>query len=184
MRRWKFGILLLSIAVLLGVTAWRARQTYFPESPNGAQVGFNAGGQEFSVVGTRVFVELARTPAEWARGLGFRTSLPENAGMLFVFPTPLQQTFWMKDTYIPLDLLWIRDRRVIGVAEHIQPEPGVPDIGLRRYSSPGPVDRVLEVNAGWVLRHGIRVGDTADFATSDACAEGDAQCVRGTKGLL
>ena len=51
-------------------------------------------------------VELARTPDELMRGLMFRTSLPQNAGMFFVFDSELDQPFWMKNTLIPLDMVW------------------------------------------------------------------------------
>lgn len=106
-------------------------------------------------------VELARTPEARASGLSRRASLPEHAGMLFAFPDAAIRTIWMKDMLFPLDVVWIRDGRVVGVSEHVRPEPGVPDSALRRSASQGPVDRILEVNAGWTARHGVRMGDRA-----------------------
>lgn len=107
-----------------------------------------------------VRVEIARTPAQHARGLMERTRLAEDAGMLFVFDAPQPQTFWMKRTVIPLDFIWIQGGRVQGVTHDVQPEHGVPDDRLRRYGSPGPADWVLEVNAGWAARHGVTAGAT------------------------
>lgn len=103
--------------------------------------------------------EVARTPDEWARGLSGRDTLPQNAGMLFIFPTPTTRVFWMKDTRVPLDIIWIRDGRVAGITADVQPEQGVADSDLRRYVSSGPVSLVVEANGGWARASGVRVGD-------------------------
>jgi uncharacterized membrane protein (UPF0127 family) len=103
-------------------------------------------------------VEIADSFTEHAVGLMGRRSLPPDAGMLFVFDQPQELRFFMKDTLIPLDILWIRDGQVIGI-DTMHPEPGVPDDELRRYRSPGPADRALEVNAGWASANGVQVGD-------------------------
>lgn len=104
-------------------------------------------------------VEVARTPEEQQRGLMEREVLPEDVGMLFPSERPEQKVFWMKNTRIPLDMLWIRDGVVIGMTPNVQPEPGVGDEDLRRYPSPGAVTAVLEVNGGWAERHNVRTGD-------------------------
>ncbi len=112
------------------------------------------------VGGNLVRIEYARTPAEQARGLSQRDRLDADAGMYFVFPDQDTRAFWMTDTRIPLDLIWVRDGRVIGATENVRPEPGVADDRLRRYPSPGPVDAVLEMNAGWAAARGVAAGDT------------------------
>lgn len=117
-----------------------------------------------SVGQTPVVVEVARTAEAWQRGLMDRDSLAPDAGMLFVFPRAEPRTMWMKDTHIPLDLIWIRAGHVVGITERVQPEPGVPDEELHRYPSPGPVDFVLEVNSGWAVEHGIHEGDAVRHA--------------------
>jgi len=111
-----------------------------------------------------VIVELARTPEEWARGLSERNSLPQEGGMLFVFPTAEPRTFWMKDTRISLDMIWVRDGKVIGITVDVPPERGVVDAVLRRYPSPGGVDHVLEVNAGWAAEHDVKIGDAVTLS--------------------
>ncbi|HEY1362142.1 MAG TPA: DUF192 domain-containing protein [Xanthobacteraceae bacterium] len=108
-----------------------------------------------SKTGAHVFgVEMAVTPEEQARGLMFRRELPEMQGMLFDFHTEQPTSFWMKNTYIPLDMIFIRgDGRILRIAENTVPlsEAMVP--------SGGPVRAVLEVIAGTARKLGIAAGD-------------------------
>ena len=101
-----------------------------------------------------IHVELARTPRERQRGLMFRTHMDDNAGMLFDFPGPSRvQSFWMRNTCIPLDMLFIaEDGFITGVQEN------VPTLNDASRSIPCPVRYVLEVNAGWVREHGVKPG--------------------------
>jgi uncharacterized membrane protein (UPF0127 family) len=105
--------------------------------------------------GVRTFsVELAKNDEERARGLMFRRELPEGRGMLFDFEREQEVSFWMKNTYIPLDMIFIRaDGRIHRIAENTTPESltGVP--------SRGPVRGVLEVIAGTARKLGIAPGD-------------------------
>lgn len=108
--------------------------------------------------------ELARTPGERARGLGGRPSLPADAGMLFVMDRAAQHAFWMKGMQFALDFIWISaEKRVVDLTEGVPPQPGVPDSELALYSPSAPVLYVLEVNAGVVREHGVRVGDEVKF---------------------
>lgn len=102
-------------------------------------------------------VDLARTSAERQRGLMWRTEMAADEGMLFVFPAPRRQSFWMKNTPLPLDIVFIRaDGPGQGVVDSIgrdttpYSEAAVP--------SSGPVEYVLEVNAGVTARRGIEPG--------------------------
>jgi uncharacterized membrane protein (UPF0127 family) len=105
--------------------------------------------------GVHVFaVEMASTPEEQAKGLMFRRQLPEGQGMLFDFHQEQPTSFWMKNTYIPLDMIFIRgDGRILRIAENTVPlsEALVP--------SGGPVRAVLEVIAGTAKKLGIAPGD-------------------------
>lgn len=99
-------------------------------------------------------VELALTPKEQERGLMFRKSLPEGQGMLFDFKEERPLTFWMKNTYVSLDMIFIRaDGTVLSIARNTTPlsENSVP--------SGGPARAVLEVVAGTTQRLGIMRGD-------------------------
>lgn len=101
-----------------------------------------------------VQAELALTPMQQAVGLMFRSELPENAGMLFVFPQSKMVFMWMKNTYIPLDMIFFNQE---GVITHIH-ENAVPQ-DETVISSKTPAQGVLEVNAGFVRRHQIRIGN-------------------------
>lgn len=151
----------VALLLVLGA-AWLLAATFQPAGsgvppPEGGGTGGRFTGVRVGDATLRA--EIARTSAEHTRGLSGRDRLADDAGMLFVFPEPAQRTFWMKDTRIPLDMVWLRGGRVIGITANVQPEPRIPDEQLRRYPSPGPVDHVLEVNAGWAERHGVTVGD-------------------------
>ena len=101
-----------------------------------------------------VAVELALTREEQQRGLMFRTELAEGAGMLFVFDGDEERTFWMSNTPIPLDILYIRgDATIVSIAARTTPysEKTIPSRGPARY--------VLEVPGGWAERHGVKAGD-------------------------
>ena len=105
-----------------------------------------------------VAVELARTDAEKARGLMHRTALAPDAGMLFLFDESSDHAFWMKNTLIPLDMLFIADDgRIVGVVARAVPG----DLTAR--SAGGPSRFVLEVNGGWAEAHGVGAGDRVRF---------------------
>src|SRR5262249_641458 len=78
----------------------------------------------------RITVEIADTGALRTRGLMWRTELPEGTGMLFIFPSEVVQSFWMRNTLIPLDMLFIDKRgRVVGVVQAAEPPPHLADGG-------------------------------------------------------
>jgi uncharacterized membrane protein (UPF0127 family) len=105
-----------------------------------------------------VSVELARTDAERARGLMHRRALGRDAGMLFLFDETAEHAFWMKDTLIPLDMIFIgEDGRVTGVVARAVPGDLTPR------SAGGPSRYVLEVNGGWAEAHGVAPGDRVRF---------------------
>ncbi len=104
-------------------------------------------------------LEFAKTPEEWERGLQHRTFLSSDKGMLFVFPFEKQQLFWMKDTLIPLDMMFISNNGTItALYENVPPcvtEPCSTYAGMGKY--------VLEVNAGTANAQGIKVGDLVEI---------------------
>jgi uncharacterized membrane protein (UPF0127 family) len=103
-----------------------------------------------------VDVELARTPAEVERGLMFRRELAPDAGMIFVFPDESEHVFWMKNTLIPLDMIFIAEGgAVVGIVESAEPMTTMP----RTVRIPSRF--VLEVNGGWSAAHGVKPGDLA-----------------------
>ena len=99
-------------------------------------------------------VELADTPAEISRGLKYRTALAPDSGMLFVFDGDANRYFWMENTLIPLDMIYISsDGRVVGVRENAVPGSTV------NIDPPGPCMYVLEVRGGQCRQYGICAGD-------------------------
>lgn len=102
----------------------------------------------------RFEVELALTSAQHAQGLMYRRRLRADAGMLFVYGRDRPVSMWMKNTFIPLDMLFIaRDGRIVRVAERTVPG------SLESISAGRPVAAVLELNAGTAARLGIKPGD-------------------------
>lgn len=109
---------------------------------------------------TEINIEIAKTNDERSKGLSNRTSLNENTGMIFVFPKNSKPVFWMKDTKIPLDIIWINDNKIIGIDKNVEPELGILDAKLKKYPAPYEVDYVLEVNAGFSDKNNIKLDQT------------------------
>ncbi|HSK40400.1 MAG TPA: DUF192 domain-containing protein [Arenibaculum sp.] len=102
----------------------------------------------------RFDVEMAETPGQMMQGLMFRTELAPDAGMLFVHEHDTLATMWMKNTYIPLDMVFVdRTGRIVGIHERAQPH------SLDTIAAPEPVRAVLELVGGITSRLGIRKGD-------------------------
>ena len=105
----------------------------------------------------RFQVEVAASPAEQQRGLMFRTAMAPNEGMIFPNNPPQLRSFWMKNTVIPLDIIYIGpDRRVLNIVS------GVP-YSTDSLPSSGPVINVLELNAGRSAELGIKPGDRVEW---------------------
>ena len=118
----------------------------------------------------RFAVEIADEPAEQARGLMFRPQLDAGTGMLFVYDEPRPARFWMKNTMIPLDMVFIDDTgRVESIAVRRD------TYSERGSASEGPVRAVLEINAGLSEELGIDPGDQAIHPAFEAAPEG-ARC--------
>ena len=105
------------------------------------------GSQKFEV-------ELAITPAQQSQGLMYRRDMPANAGMLFVYNRPQPLSFWMKNTFIPLDMLFIDGSlRIAHIVQRTIP------LSTETINSSEPAISVLELNAGTVSKLGIKPGD-------------------------
>lgn len=112
--------------------------------------------------GHRFTAELATTPAQQEHGLMERATLAPDHGMLFVFPDEQPRTFWMKNTLIPLDILFFdAARRLVAIQAEAQPCRADP---CPLYPSAVPARYVLELNAGTAARLGIRMGDVITFS--------------------
>ncbi|WP_119678418.1 DUF192 domain-containing protein [Indioceanicola profundi] len=125
-----------------------------PALPAGAELARDRLTVETAKGGSHDFeVEIARTHAEQARGLMYRESLAEDAGMLFLYDEPQPLSFWMKNTLIPLDIIFIgRDGRILNI---VTAKP----LDLTPVSSEGRGTAVLEINGGLAAKLGIAAGD-------------------------
>lgn len=107
------------------------------------------------------WVEYAKTLAEQERGLMFRESLEWDHGMIFVFENEKIRSFWMKNTKIPLDIIFLNEgKKVINVAENVPPCLKDP---CEIYSSASKTKYVLEINGGISAGMGLKAGDELDF---------------------
>ena len=130
--------------MLSGVTACQAEPKVTITTQDGRQVGF--------------VVEIADTPSKRELGLQYRRDLAADRGMIFLFPSELRHSFWMKNTPLPLDMIFInRERKIAGIVERTVP------FSLDPRSVPAPSQYVLEINAGLSERHGIKAGDAVRF---------------------
>ena len=142
--------LLLALAVmLLAALPAAAQLVQFPTAP--LTIVTASGPQRFTV-------EVATSPAQMEQGLMFRRSLAPDAGMIFDFTAPAAAAMWMKNTLIPLDMLFVDAQgRIIGIHERAVPE------SLDTIASPAPARAVIELNGGTAARLGIRAGDKVLF---------------------
>ncbi len=101
----------------------------------------------------KIKAEAVRTPDKLYLGLSQRRNLPAGQGMLFIMPELQVQSFCMRGMHFPLDFIWIAHGRVAGLT------PNVPADFPGNLTSPEPVNYILEVPAGFVDRHRLRVGD-------------------------
>jgi len=105
----------------------------------------------------KFYIEMVNTPEKMANGLGGREELCDDCGMLFVFSKSSRHSFWMRGMRFPLDFVWIANGQIIDIDKNIP----------FNYSSTlepdGPVDKVLEVNAGTVDKYEIKKGDRVIF---------------------
>lgn len=157
----KFFVPVLAIAAVVAVAAFAqglfgTSDSVKPGSGNLAIVT-DAGQHDFAV-------ELALTPEQRGQGLMYRRELAPDAGMLFDFGSRAgRASMWMKNTFIPLDMLFIEaDGEIESIAERTTPQ------SLEAVSSRGPVRYVLELNGGTAARLGIKPGDRVELPKTSA----------------
>jgi len=134
----------LLIPLIASVTACQAEPRVTITTKDGRTVSF--------------VVEIADTPSKREMGLQYRRDLAADRGMIFLFPAESQQSFWMKNTPLPLDMIFInRERKIVGIVEQTVP------FSLDPRSVTAPSQFVLEINGGLAKRHAIKAGDAVRF---------------------
>jgi uncharacterized membrane protein (UPF0127 family) len=142
-----FVCVLLAAGIPVGVASAQLQQF-----PTAALAIESAGGTH------KFTVEVATTPAQLEQGLMFRKSLAPDGGMIFDFKTPSMATMWMKNTLIPLDMLFVDTQgRIVNIQERAVPG------SLDTIAAAAPVRAVVELNGGTAARLGIRPGDRVLF---------------------
>lgn len=142
MRRLVIGLLITATALSAAACEAQPRVTIVTKA--GREVTF--------------YVEVADTPTKRSMGLQFRKQLDNDRGMIFLFPAEAQQSFWMKNTPIPLDMIFInREKKIVGIVEQTVP------FSLDSRSVNAPSQFVLEINGGLAKRHQLQTGDAVRF---------------------
>jgi uncharacterized membrane protein (UPF0127 family) len=150
------------LAVFAALSAWAgvASGCDSTDRPSGAQP------TEVTIRQQSIEVEVVRTREEQARGLSERDSLAWGSGMLFPYERPAFVSFWMKGMRFDIDIVWIRDGRIIGIAARV-PYPRDPEAAPATVRPPELIDMVLEVPAGYAGAHGWSRGDRVRVSPSD-----------------
>ena len=109
------------------------------------------------IKGKRIMLEVARTPQQQQIGLMYRTSLPDDRGMLFAFDPPQPVSFWMKNTLIELDMIFLQNGQVKAIATNVPPctTTPCPTYGPQKIV----IDQVIELRGGRATELGLKVGD-------------------------
>ena len=127
----------------------------------GAYYYFRPLGPKIKIGQTIIPVEVAITEEQKELGLGNREKLDPNRGMLFPYDHKEQFNFWMKGMHFPLDFIWILGNTVTDITENVPPPVGNEQPVIVKPSQ--PVDKILEVNAGFIAAHAIKIGDSVKF---------------------
>jgi hypothetical protein len=157
-------VLIALIAVLITLNRPTSEQTPAMTSTSPNEPQFSKQGElsflrqkSFEVIAT-ISIERAETDEKRMQGLMFRSSMSDSAGMLFIFPQESPQEFWMKNTIISLDIIYVgAQKQIVSIQKYAEPYSERP---LPSYK---PAQYVVEVNAGFCDRHRIGEGDFVRF---------------------
>lgn len=163
MIRMSLGLLLVSCSTTTSVPDEIGNGAKPVPSATAPTVSNSAMGQilplsaSFRVADQVIKLEVARTPDEQATGLMYRTSLADDRGMLFPFNPPRPAQFWMKNTLIPLDMLFLRNGMIRSISANVPPCQANP---CPTYGSPTEeIDQVIELRAGRAAELNLKAGD-------------------------
>lgn len=152
----RLSLFIVLISFLLGGCANAQSQSVMSESkrPPFRKTTVHIGKQ-------KTYLEVAESSEQLAYGLMFVKSLDEHAGMLFVFDSEQPLAFWMKNTFIPLDVGYFDKNRKLVDVQTMKPAPY--EVSPRNYPSARPAQYAIEMKAGWYKKYKIKVGDKFSF---------------------
>lgn len=137
------GFLVLFFLCYLGLKIWNGRTEEI----------------EISLAGNPAQVYLANTPAQLYKGLSDRSDLAGKDGMFFIFPGLGRHGIVMRDMRFPLDIVWLQNNTIVDMVKQAPLEPGVAHEDLKVYYPSKDANFVVELEAGWLDKHGIVIGD-------------------------
>ncbi|WP_017317054.1 DUF192 domain-containing protein [Mastigocladopsis repens] len=154
-------------AVPPSVTPTQAQAPMYSDRPLTTNAGQQLPISAVAIVpdGTKIQLEVARTPQQQAMGLMHRPTLPQNRGMLFSFPSPFPASFWMKNVPVPLDMVFMRDGIVQYIAASAPPCNSDP---CPTYGPQTPINQVIELRSGRATELGLKVGSRVKIEFLDS----------------
>lgn len=167
-QRYILGSILIILITFGAAVALKKPQTEVEVTQNNEAAPTSQDCRDFSerilkVGGKDIPVSVADTKEDRAEGLSGCLEVPAGKGMYFTFEPASTVTFWMKDMVISIDILWVKDGKIVGIEENVSPEPGVIDDQLRRYRHTSSITGTLELAAGQARALGLEVGEDVAF---------------------
>lgn len=152
-------------ANLTATTETTSEQPYIPIfAPNSNEFAQQLPSSVCTLGSSKIKVLLARTPFQRAKGMMFAESLADNEGMLFIYNSPQKMVFWMKNTKIPLDIVFLSPSlQIIEWIEGMEPGYGKSEYKLPRYEAKQLAQYALELNSGAVKKMGLQLGDKLEI---------------------
>jgi uncharacterized protein len=150
---------ILALLLLISVVIFIVISPKLTEPANRSNILQNGSMINLYYGEVKINAEIASTYESREKGLMMRGELDESSGMLFVFESSSPRTFWMKDTLIPLDIIFLDENlKVINISENTKPNQTT-----ETYSSTQPALYVLEMNGGWSKKHNLKNGSQLRF---------------------
>lgn len=146
-KKWQ---LILLVGILLAAGAFKIYGSLWTKHT------VRLGGEEFRVL-------VADTESHRIEGWSNHKNMGQYGGMLFVFSDAAQHTMVMRDMLFPLDIIWFNGRTIVDMAPNLKPDPAKTEADLRPYFARLPSTLVLEVPAGFIKTHGLKIGDVIEI---------------------
>lgn len=166
MSRWTTWLAIVTSVLLIG---WdlptMATQTSVISQAQHTNSGQTLPISAYAIIaGRKIELEVAKTQQQQAMGLMYRTRLADNRGMLFTFASPQPIRFWMKNTLIPLDMIFLRQGKVQAIAAAVPP---CKTQTCPTYGSDSDIDQVIELRGGLAKEIGLKVGEQVEIKFLD-----------------
>lgn len=157
----KFVVVFVVALAVLGALIYFGRNNKLSILPQKEMATAVIGGETFNL-------GVVRQPEAMAQGLSGRDSIGDREGMVFVFDKPGVEAFWMKGMKFPIDIIWIRGSKIVGLDKNLPPPPqgAVSSASLPIYPSPDLVDKVIEVKSDMADELKLNTGDTVEITFS------------------